>query len=304
MTSPTGAAIRDILHVLKRRYPVAPVIVYPTLVQGELAAANIVNAIQTANHRNECDVIILARGGGSIEDLWPFNEEIVANAIHASIIPIISGVGHEIDFTIADFVADVRAPTPSAAAEMVSPAIQDLANHLSESQKYLERLILQKHLRLKENLTWMQKHLFQQHPKRRLKETMQSVDLLEAALIRLQFQKITTLRTRLHTEILQFQRATPLQRIRDLRSSLQLQKNILENTLKNKLVREHDRFIHLTAKLNALSPLATINRGFAIATIVKDKSILRAATDVKPGDKINLKVSAGEIFCTVDKTKI
>src|SRR3990167_11367189 len=120
ITSETGAAIADILTILKRRFPSIPIIVYPTLVQGTLAAPSIVKALKTANRRNECDVIILARGGGSLEDLWAFNEEIVAYAIFESDIPIISGVGHEIDFTIADFVADVRAPTPSAAAEMIT----------------------------------------------------------------------------------------------------------------------------------------------------------------------------------------
>src|SRR3990167_3374727 len=121
VTSPTGAAIRDILHVLKRRYPCVPVIIYPTLEQGETAAPAIAKAIHLANQRKECDVLIVARGGGSLEDLWPFNEEVTAKAIYESKLPIISGVGHEIDFTIADFVADVRAPTPSAAAEIAVP---------------------------------------------------------------------------------------------------------------------------------------------------------------------------------------
>ena len=121
ITSPTGAAVRDIIHVLERRYARAGVIVYPVPVQGEGSAQQIAQAVDVANQRRECDVLILARGGGSLEDLWSFNEEIVARAIHHSVIPVVSGIGHEIDFTIADFVADQRAPTPSAAAEMVSP---------------------------------------------------------------------------------------------------------------------------------------------------------------------------------------
>src|SRR5204862_3137148 len=132
-------AIRDILNVLKRRFACANVIIYPTLVQGAEAAGQIVKAIQIANARQECDVILLARGGGSLEDLWPFNEEIVAHAIHQSILPIVSGIGHEIDFTIADFVADHRAPTPSAAAELSVPDINQLLEDLRKQMRLLQK---------------------------------------------------------------------------------------------------------------------------------------------------------------------
>ena len=186
ITSPTGAAIRDILSVLQRRFASVPVIIYPTLVQGDLAAPNIVKAIETANHRNECDALILTRGGGSLEDLWPFNEEKVAYAIYRSNIPIVSGVGHEIDFTIADFVADLRAPTPSAAAELATPDREELLNSLDQHQKQLARLAKQKLQQFQQNLDWMKKHLQQQHPKRRLAEQAQHLDLCEITLVRLQ----------------------------------------------------------------------------------------------------------------------
>ena len=156
VTSPTGAAIRDILSVLRRRYPAVPVIIYPTLVQGEAAANNIVSAIQLASQRQECDVLILARGGGSLEDLWPFNEEQVAHAIYACPLPIISGVGHEVDFTIADFVADVRAPTPSAAAELCTPDKDELVKSLNFSRQRLQRLLQQQLLQLQQHLDWGQ----------------------------------------------------------------------------------------------------------------------------------------------------
>jgi exodeoxyribonuclease VII large subunit len=161
VTSPTGAAIRDILHVLKRRYAFAPIIIYPTLVQGDKAAAQIVKAIQLANQRQECEVLVLARGGGSLEDLWPFNEEQVAQAIFASRIPIITGVGHEIDFTIADFVADIRAPTPSAAAELITPDCMDLITRFLQTEQRLMHLMKQKLQLTTQQLRWAEKHLNQ-----------------------------------------------------------------------------------------------------------------------------------------------
>ena len=193
ITSSTGAAIRDILHVLKRRYPCVPIIIYPTLVQGDTAAPAIVKAIQTANTRNECDVLIVARGGGSLEDLWPFNEEVTAKAIFESKLPIISGVGHEIDFTIADFVADVRAPTPSAAAEIAVPDRMELLQSLRRQGIQLIRHIQQKMNAEKQQLVWVQKHLQQQHPRRQLAERMQQLDFSEARFIQLQNKIINQL---------------------------------------------------------------------------------------------------------------
>jgi exodeoxyribonuclease VII large subunit len=174
ITSPTGAAIQDILHVLERRYPSLPVIVYPTLVQGTSAAGQIAHMIELANQHPQCDVLIVARGGGSMEDLWPFNEEIVARAIFNSQIPIVSGVGHEIDFTIADFVADVRAPTPSAAAELVSPDGEALLAYLDQMH---HRLIQQMNHKLtfkKHQLQGLTNRL--RHPRERLQFFAQKLD--------------------------------------------------------------------------------------------------------------------------------
>lgn len=182
ITSPTGAAIRDILSILKRRFANIPIIIYPTLVQGKQAAEQIVSAINIANKRQECEVLILARGGGSLEDLWPFNEESVARSIYNSTLPIVSAVGHEIDFTIADFVADCRAATPSAAAELLSPA----------SDKWLEQIYsaflhLQQHLKhrlshLQFNLEHLKKRL--RHPAEQLRSHAQQLDYLEQRLCR------------------------------------------------------------------------------------------------------------------------
>jgi exodeoxyribonuclease VII large subunit len=258
ITSATGAAIRDILTVLKRRFPSLPVIIYPTLVQGESAAPAIVKAIEMANRRNECDVLILARGGGSLEDLWPFNEEILAHAIYQSQIPIISGVGHEVDFTISDYVADLRAATPSAAAEIVSPDSSELLNKLSRLNQQLPRLLQNKLKAIKQHLHWLEKHLLQQHPKRRLMEKMQRLDLCELRLITL---------------------------------------------MTNKLKEKQAKLANAADKLDALSPLATLKRGYAIAS-TKDGQVIRTGKEVKPGDVLDVKVMQALIHCHVQKVDI
>lgn len=183
ITSATGAALRDILNVLKRRAPNIPIIIYPTAVQGAQAAPQIVDALSIANRRKECDVLILARGGGSLEDLWPFNEEIVARAIFASAIPIISGVGHEVDFTISDWVADVRAPTPSAAAEMASPNMLVTQQALEQFEAWFIQTIQQKLERAKELLGFYAKRL--KHPKDYLHQLSQQCDFQEIRLTQL-----------------------------------------------------------------------------------------------------------------------
>lgn len=180
ITSPTGAAIRDIIRVLNRRFPALPVIIYPSAVQGELAKDELVAAIETANKRQECDVLILARGGGSLEDLWPFNEEIVARAMFASDIPIVTGVGHEVDFTIADFVADQRCATPSAAAEWISPDIEEWQETLKDYARTFLQLINAQLRHSQSELLHLSKRL--QHPGQRLQQQMQTVDQLEQRL--------------------------------------------------------------------------------------------------------------------------
>jgi exodeoxyribonuclease VII large subunit len=279
ITSPTGAAIRDILSVLKRRFACIPVIIYPTLVQGESACANIVNAIQIANHRKECDVIILARGGGSLEDLWCFNAEIVAQAIFKSTICIISGIGHEIDFTIADFVADVRAPTPSAAAELVVPHLEKLAESIHDDEK----------------------HLQQQHPKRRLAEQHQRLDLHEVALVRLQNKLITALKSRMNNLKEKLFATTPKHAIRNLSHQLHHADQQLKNSLQKSLQIHQKTLSNLAGKLDVLSPLSTLQRGFSIASD-KDNKIIRSAKEVTAGDKIRVQLMQGSLKCTVEES--
>jgi len=182
ITSPSAAALHDILKVLKKRFAAIPVLIYPTLVQGEQAATQIAYAIQRANQHKTCDVLILARGGGSLEDLWPFNEEKVAYAIFESQIPIVTGIGHQTDFTIADFVADVRAPTPSAAAEYVVPDANEWQQQLLQQQNRLYQSIRSKIDKLTMHLSHLQKRL--KHPAEKLRDYAQQLDTLEISLIK------------------------------------------------------------------------------------------------------------------------
>ncbi len=278
VTSPTGAAIRDILTVLKRRYPCVPVIIYPTLVQGETAAPTIAKAIQTANARKECDVIILSRGGGSLEDLWPFNEEITAKAIYESKLPIISGVGHEVDFTIADFVADVRAPTPSAAAEIAVPDRMELLQSLHREEQQMLRHIKQVLQANQHQLSWMQKHLQQQHPRRRLAEKMQLLDFYEARMIQL----------------------APRLRIQQLQQGLQQKLHQLTTHIREQIQIKQSQLAHASTTLDSISPLATLKRGYAIAT-KRNGEILHDADGVNKGDEIKLKLQNGSLACRVEE---
>ena len=297
ITSPTGAAVRDILSVLKRRFPCVPVIIYPTLVQGDMAAPQIVNALKIANQHNECEVLILARGGGSLEDLWPFNEEVVAQAIFQSKLPIISGLGHEVDFTIADFVADVRAPTPSAAAELVTPDRDELLASLEYQQQRLTRHWREKFRQLQQSLDWTSKHLQQQHPKRRLAEQRQNLDVAETTLVRLQQLQITKQLSNLKTLSAHLHGLTPSHQVRELRNQLTLGFQRLSNTLTLQLQRKQKELGNVAATLDALSPLATLKRGYAIAT--QNQRVLRRANEVKAGDQIDVRLLEGSLTCTV-----
>ncbi len=300
ITSATGAAIRDILTVLKRRFSCVPVIIYPTLVQGETAAPAIVKAIQLANKRRECDVLIVARGGGSLEDLWPFNEEIVAHAIYASQLPIISGVGHEVDFTIADFVADKRAPTPSAAAEIATPDCAELLQILARHHQHILRQMQNKLLSAKQHIAWTQKHLFQQHPKRRLREKMQRLDFCELTFVQLQNQLLNKLQNKLKTLDHRLHQQTPSKHINTLQTQVNGYRQKLILLMTTQLNHSKTAFTHAAAKLDTLSPLATLQRGYAIAT-TKDHHVLRSANEVKSGDEIQVRLMQGSILCRVEK---
>lgn len=253
ITSPTGAAVRDIISVFRRRYPPTKLSVIPVPVQGTEAAPAIVKALQLANTQADIDAIIIARGGGSLEDLWTFNEEIVARAVFASEIPVISAVGHETDFTICDFVADVRAPTPSAAAELLSPELNDLLALLQHYGEVQQKLLQQHIATLRQQL----QHLIQRlrHPGHTLREQQQRLDHLEWRLL---------------------------------------------NSIRKPLTHSNHALARLSAGLNNLSPLNTLQRGYAIATTATG-TVLTSSQQVGIGTAISLRLFDGQLSCTVDE---
>ena len=301
ITSPTGAAVRDILSVLKRRFPAIPVLIYPVAVQGDNAAGEVAEMIKLADQQQQCDVLILARGGGSLEDLWAFNEEVVARAIHGCKTPLVSGVGHEVDFTIADFVADQRAPTPSAAAELVSPdqyeIEQRFANMFRRVKKHVDGLMLQSQHRL----TWLSKRFQQQHPGQKLQASAQRLDELEHRLKRQLYANLNQKRHGLGQMSSRLERHAPLQ--------LLGQYTVRQQNLQQRLHHAWERLfstkqqqLNLTSRaLNSVSPLATLQRGYAIVQDVSKKVVYRNANDLNIGDRISARLATGRLVCTVDE---
>ncbi len=274
ITSPSGAALRDILNVLQRRWPLAAVRVYGVPVQGNEAAPAIVKALAAANKHDWAQVIVTGRGGGSLEDLWAFNEESVARAIYASGLPVVSAVGHEIDFSISDFVADLRAPTPSAAAELISPDQRVLKQNLSTLGKRLQQRSLYLLQRLSQKLDHLAHRLRQQHPGQRL---AQHRKMLQQASHRLQLAgaRIVPERRR-HLQELARHRLLPAGK---------------------RIVPERQRLLqNLARTLNAVSPLPTLARGYAIVTDAESGTAISSVKDVKPKQALVTQLRDGQIL--------
>jgi len=300
ITSPTGAAIRDILHVLARRFAAIPVLIYPVAVQGAAAAAEIAAAVRTAGRRAECDVLILARGGGSLEDLWAFNDEALARAIAASPIPVISGIGHEIDFTIADFAADVRAPTPSAAAELAVPDGEEWRASLGRLAQRLQRGLRRRVESQRERLRWLVGRAALVSPSARLAQQGQRLDDLEQRLSRALRQILADRRTVLGERRSRLWQLSPAARVR---STAARQAALYARLRAAALARLHlarERLAPLVRTLNAVSPLATLERGNAIVSRV-DGGILRNAADAPPGTLIEARLALGTVRAKVEK---
>jgi exodeoxyribonuclease VII large subunit len=298
VTSPTGAAIRDILHVLARRFPAVPVVVYPVPVQGAPAAAAIAAALAVANRRAECDVLILARGGGSLEDLWSFNEEVVARAIRASRIPVITGVGHEVDFTIADFAADVRAPTPSGAAELVVPDAAEWRRLVAALAARLEGAVERRIARGRERLGWLDGRLARVHPRERLARRGQRLDELEARLARALIRRLEAQRARLLAAARSLNAVHPRERLARHALGLRELEARLARAVARRLELGRARLVAATRTLNAVSPLATLERGYAILED-GDGRLVRAASDVAVGDALSARTGHGRVYATV-----
>lgn len=300
ITSPSGAALRDVLSVLRRRFPAIPVLVYPVPVQGKGAGAEIAAMLATAARRNECDVLILTRGGGSLEDLWAFNEEVVARAIHACRLPVISAVGHEVDFTIADFVADHRAPTPSAAAELASPDQADWLAQLHTLSARSERRMRDRLGQQRRQLGWLEQRLALCHPGQALRRHAQRLDELEHR-SRLAMRKyFNGLQSTLHKLHAQLQQHTPRHRIHRTELQRQALDRRLEVAMRGLLAARQRRLALAGKALDTVSPLATLERGYAIVSRSGEREILRHATDIRPGERVSARLAHGRLHCTVD----
>ena len=302
ITSPSGAAVRDVLTVLRRRFPAIPVIIYPTQVQGEGAPQQIVAALNTAQQRAECDVLLLTRGGGSLEDLWPFNEEVVARAVHACALPLVSAVGHEIDFVITDFVADHRAATPSAAAELLSPDQSELTARLLQLENRRKTRLDQLLQRSRDRLNWLTSRFQQSHPRRQLQQRAQRLDDLEARLGRawqqraaLHQSKIDTLRGRLR----QHNPRHRLQRLDARATQLAQRLNYCINT---QLSHQREKLAVVSRALDAISPLATLQRGYSITLNKTDGSVMQDAATVNIGDTLETRLAKGQVVSQVTGT--
>ncbi len=300
VTSPSGAAIRDILSVLKRRFPAIPVIVYPVAVQGEVAAGQIAFMIELAGARNECDVLVIGRGGGSLEDLQAFNDELVARAIHSSPLPVVSAVGHEIDFTIADFVADQRAPTPSAAAELLSPDRGELQQQLLRLRSRLHQSIERQLTRARERLHWQQKQL--QHPGKRLQDIAQRLDELEQRLKTACSHQLRHKRAELNELAARLRHRTPTYRIQTTLTKCATVRNNLYSAMHHQLENNRQRLLMQIRQLDAVSPLAVLGRGYAIVQTVPDGIIVRNSRSVAAGEQIEAKLESGRIRCRIQET--
>ena len=292
ITSKTGAALHDILHVLKRRDPSLPVIIYPTAVQGNDAPMQIVRTIELANLRKECDVLIVGRGGGSLEDLWSFNDERVARAIFASKIPVVSAVGHETDVTIADFVADVRAPTPSAAAEIISRNQLELLRQIQSHQQRMEMAMDYYLAQRTQRFTRLYHRLQQQHPQLRLARQQTTLERLQQRLNAAMDAKLrrgTQLQQRLMQRLNQQQ---PQPRIHRAQTRLQQLEYRLSQVVTAQLNNTRQRFGTAIAQLEAVSPLATLARGYSVTTAT-DGKVLKKTKQVHSGDTLTTRLEDG-----------
>ena len=299
ITSATGAAVKDILSVLHRRFPAIKVSIFPTAVQGEQAAGQIVDALAMANQQSQCDALIVGRGGGSLEDLWPFNEESVARAIFNSKIPVVSAVGHEVDFTIADFVADLRAPTPSAAAELLSPDGRDLLDQFMGFEILLSEALIRKIRQLEQRADFLQKRL--QHPGRKLQQQSQHMTQLRIRLqraIAAQLQQQRAQMDQLQSKLLgQSPEQTIIHGQQRITQSVKQLMRSMQQQLTNKQAKT-DQAMHL---LDTVSPLSTLGRGYAI---IRDQhnAVIKTVKEVKSGDQLTSQLADGEIVVSVNTT--
>jgi exodeoxyribonuclease VII large subunit len=300
ITSPTGAAIKDILTVLKRRFAAIPIIIYPTAVQGKSAAAAIVAALKTANQRKECDILIITRGGGALEDLWPFNEETVARAVFVSKLPIISGIGHETDFTITDFVADLRAPTPSAAAEHSTPDSRQWLQQFQYFEAQLEQKMQRKIMYAQQLLDWLQKRLQQQHPGQQLATKNQRLADLRLRLNQLIKSKLQQCENKLQAQTAKLWRFNPAEKIKIYHCQQQNLSSRLTLAIQHNLAQRQQQLLSSRQTLHAVSPLATLDRGYAIVTRQDNSEIINSTAQLTTGEMVQTRLANGQFTSKIE----
>ena len=302
VTSPSGAAVRDLLHVLERRWPVAAVRLYPVLVQGADAPGEIRAAIESANRHGWADILIVGRGGGSLEDLWAFNDEAVARSVSASAIPVISAVGHETDFSICDFVADLRAPTPSAAAELATPDIAVLEASFRRVHRQLARRVESRLQLENQRLDHLVHRVQQRHPATRLAERQQQLSSLAARVHTAAAGKLQVSRLRLEGAGNRLAAQRPDRKLAELQARVGTLKKALGRQLIHTLRSGRENLANLSRTLHAVSPLETIGRGYAVVTDAAGDVVSRTA-QAAPGDDVSAQVSDGFLDCTVIRVR-
>lgn len=299
ITSPTGAAVRDIMITIKRRFPQVNVILYPVLVQGKGAAPSIVKAIRSMNEMAEADVLIVGRGGGSLEELWAFNEEIVARAIYQSEIPVISAVGHETDFTIADFSADVRAATPTAAAEIAVPSAIEVKSRLLQRERQLKQGLEHKLRRSSERLQSLQRSPVLVYPRRYMLQHAERLDMLKMRLqgaVKSQLSRNHQKQISLKHGLMRLSPHVQVQMASRRHESAHRQlTGAMQTLMREKLQHLQSEIRHL----DALSPLKVMSRGYSLVYDEQESRLIKTLSDVQPGDLVNVLVSDGRLQCQV-----
>jgi exodeoxyribonuclease VII large subunit len=298
ITSPTGAVVHDTIQIIQRRFPNMPIAVIPARVQGEEAAADIVGAIERLNRLPDAEVALLARGGGSLEDLQPFNSEAVARAIFASSVPIISAVGHETDFTIADFAADMRAPTPSAAAELVVPEKHRLQRQCAEAQIRLVKQIWKEIRYYRDETARLALRL--RHPGRRVQELQMRLDDLEGRLLRVVHRQIEKKRMTLNNLQSRLARIPVQARLLNYQQKLDAMNFRLLKSLKELFVINQSKHRELTCRLATLSPLNILQRGYSITRVLPSGRVVKNADMVTINQQVQVRLAYGDLLCRVE----
>jgi exodeoxyribonuclease VII large subunit len=300
ITSPSGAAVRDLLHVLDRRWPVARVRLYPVLVQGKDAPAEILGAIESANEHDWAETLIIGRGGGSLEDLAAFNDEAVARAVFASSIPLVSAVGHETDYSICDFVADVRAPTPSAAAELVTPDQVVLKESFSRAQRQLQQRIQDRMQQNIQRLDHLSHRLAQRHPASQLAEQAKQLEALSTSLTRSMKRAVRDHLLKLDTLSRRLTVHRPDRKLAELNERVAYLGKAIGRLAENAVRSRRELLGNLARTLNAVSPLQTIGRGYAVITSADSGDVISSVSQVEAGDSVSAQLKDGKLDCTVD----